>query len=424
MKRIPAVLIIIFLLFTSMAWCKESRKISLIESSNQIVTCIENYFYNKSFLIQKFSDIKAEFRKKAETLSGEDEYKSAVRAMLKELNASHTSYYTSDDPEYYQLAAVFGFTSDVRKLFNDKEILYSSIGIKTATVNNCLFVDSVLEGSPAFKAGILRGDEIVDAGGRPYHPINSLKVKAKNPLSLRIRRAEKGEVQTVSVTPEMINPNDEYLRAEKASVEIIQGKNGKIGYIHIWSYAGELFHKAFLDEIIEGRLKDADALVWDLRDGWGGAKPEYLNAFNREVPVLTSIDRDGKSYVYDPQWRKPVVMLINGGSRSGKEILAYGFRKFSIGPVVGERTAGAVLGGRLFVQKDRSLLYLAVVGALVDGECLEGKGVMPDIEVPRPLPYSAGSDGQKKKAVEVLEKKLGEIKGASKVSNEIPWKMQ
>ena len=117
-------------------------------------------------------------------------------------------------------------------------------------------------------------------------------------------------------------------------------------------------------------------------------------------------------------------MLINGGSRSGKEILAYGFRKFSIGPVVGERTAGAVLGGRLFVQKDRSLLYLAVVGALVDGECLEGKGVMPDIEVPRPLPYSAGSDGQKKKAVEVLEKKLGEIKGASKVSNEIPWKMQ
>ena len=255
MKRIPAVLIIIFLLFTSMAWCKESRKISLIESSNQIVTCIENYFYNKSFLIQKFSDIKAEFRKKAETLSGEDEYKSAVRAMLKELNASHTSYYTSDDPEYYQLAAVFGFTSDVRKLFNDKEILYSSIGIKTATVNNCLFVDSVLEGSPAFKAGILRGDEIVDAGGRPYHPINSLKVKAKNPLSLRIRRAEKGEVQTVSVTPEMINPNDEYLRAEKASVEIIQGKNGKIGYIHIWSYAGELFIKLFSMKSLKGGSK-------------------------------------------------------------------------------------------------------------------------------------------------------------------------
>jgi carboxyl-terminal processing protease len=389
MKHNPAVLIIIFLLFNSLAWCRESRQISLIESSNQIIACIENHFYKKSFLIKKFSDIKAEFRRKAETLSGEDEYKSAVRDMLKELNASHTSYYTSDDPEYYQLASVFGFTSDVRKLFNGKEILYPSIGIKTAAVNNCLFVDSVLEGSPAFKAGILRGDEIVDADGRAYHPVKSLKVKANHPLSLKIRRDEKGEVRKVSVTPEMINPNDEYLRAEKASVEIIQGKNGRIGYIHIWSYAGEQFHKAFLDEISDGRLKDADALVWDLRDGWGGAKPEYLNAFNREVPVLTSIDRDGKSYVYDPQWRKPVVMLINGGSRSGKEILAHGFRKFSIGPVVGEKTAGAVLGGSLFVQKDRSLLYLA------------------------------GSDGQKKKAVEVLEKKLEGTKGALKVPDEI-----
>lgn len=405
MRRISAAFIL-FLLFTSLAWCRESQQISLIESSNQIIDCIERYFYNKSFLIQQFSDIKAEFRKKVETLSSEDEYKSAVRAVLKELNASHTSYYTSDDPEYYQLAAVFGFTSDVKKLFNDKEILYPSIGITTSAVGNSLFVNSVLEGSPAFKAGILRGDEIVDADGRAYHPVNSLKVKTNRPLSLKIRRAEKGEVKTVSVTAEMINPNEEYLRAEKASVEIIEGKNGKIGYIHIWSYAGEHFHRAFLYEISEGRLKDADALIWDLRDGWGGAMPEYLNVFNREVSVLTSIDRDGKSRVYDPQWKKPVAMLVNSGSRSGKEILAHSFRKFGIGPVIGERTAGAVLGGRLFVQKDRSILYLAVVGVLIDGECLEGKGVMPDIEVPRPLPYSAGSDGQKKKAVESLERIL------------------
>ncbi len=398
------------LVIAPLAWCRENRQISYIESSNQIIACIENHFYNKSFLIQRFSDIKAEFRRKVESLSREDDYKSAVRALLGELGASHTAYYTGDEPEYYQLASVFEFTGDVKKLFNDREIRYPSIGIKTVAVNDGLFVHSVLEGSPAFKSGILRGDEILEADGKPYHPINSLKDKVNRPLKIKIRRDEKGEVKTVSVTPENINPREEYLRAEKASVEIIKVQNRKIGYIHIWSYAGEHFHKAFLNEISEGRLKDADALVWDLRDGWGGAQPYYLNAFNKEVPVLTLIDRDGKPNVFDPQWRKPVVMLVNGGTRSGKEILAYGFKKFSIGKVIGNRTAGAVLGGRLFVQRDRSLLYLAVVGATIDGECLEGKGVAPDIEVPRPLQYSAGSDEQKRKAVETLEKKLEDTK--------------
>jgi carboxyl-terminal processing protease len=48
------------------------------------------------------------------------------------------------------------------------------------------------------------------------------------------------------------------------------------------------------------------------------------------------------------------------------------------------------------------LLYLAVVDVLVDGERLEGKGVIPDIEVPSPLEYAQGKDPQLEKAVEVL----------------------
>jgi carboxyl-terminal processing protease len=59
-----------------------------------------------------------------------------------------------------------------------------------------------------------------------------------------------------------------------------------------------------------------------------------------------------------------------------------------------------------FLLKDGNLLYLAVIDVLVDGERLEGKGVIPDIEVPFPLEYAQGKDPQLEKAVEVLLEQL------------------
>ncbi len=96
-----------------------------------------------------------------------------------------------------------------------------------------------------------------------------------------------------------------------------------------------------------------------------------------------------------------MVMLVNEGSRSGKEILAYGFRKYGIGPVVGTKTAGAVVGGNLRVMGDGSILYLAYADVQLDGIRLEGVVVEPDIEVPFSLEYAQGADPQKKRAIEV-----------------------
>jgi len=47
------------------------------------------------------------------------------------------------------------------------------------------------------------------------------------------------------------------------------------------------------------------------------------------------INRDGAISTWSAKWRKPVAMLINGGTRSGKEILAYGFKKYGVGEVIG-----------------------------------------------------------------------------------------
>ena len=118
---------------------------------------------------------------------------------------------------------------------------------------------------------------------------------------------------------------------------------------------------------------------------------------------MTHIARDGTRREIDFQWRKPVALLVNGGSRSGKEVFAYGFRKHRIGSVVGSRTAGAVVGGRPFLVEPGMLLYLAVLDVRVDGERLEGRGVTPDVEVPFEVPYAAGADPQLEAALECLD---------------------
>lgn len=140
----------------------------------------------------------------------------------------------------------------------------------------------------------------------------------------------------------------------------------------------------------------------DLRAGWGGAQPEYAELFVGGAPIMTFVGRDGREAFASFRWRRPVVVLVDEGTRSGKEVVAYGLQRQGV-PVVGTRTAGALLGGRGFLLSDGSLLVLAVSDVRVEGERLEGRGVLPDVEIPFQLPYAAGKDPQLKAALAELE---------------------
>jgi C-terminal processing protease CtpA/Prc len=117
---------------------------------------------------------------------------------------------------------------------------------------------------------------------------------------------------------------------------------------------------------------------------------------------MTLTGRDGEAHVVNYRWKKPVALLIDDGTRSGKEVLAYGFKKNGYGPVIGERSAGALLAATAFLLSDGSLLILAVEDTSIEGDRLEGKGVTPTIEVPFDIRYAAGKDLQLDKAIEIL----------------------
>ena len=230
----------------------------------------------------------------------------------------------------------------------------------------------------------------------------SFRGKVGEKVTLKVRRDAGGPTKDIVVEPQWIEPGETFEAALRDSARIIEVNGKRIGYVRVWSYAGNEYQQKLEEVLSEGKLKDADAVIWDLRDGWGGAHPRYLSVFNTYGPTLALTGRNGTTNLVGYRWGKPVAMLVNGGTRSGKEVLAYGFKKNGFGQVIGERTAGALLAATGFLLSDGSLLILAVEDAAVDGERVEGKGVTPSIEVPFDVRYAAGKDPQLDRAIAVL----------------------
>ena len=365
---------------------------------------VRDNFYDRNLKGLDWDRVGEEHRRDYVGANTDKERSAAINAMLKELGASHMLHATTADPAYYQLSDIFawGLRNDLPRYFPDGKVSYPGIGIFTRDVDGKTFVSGVLAGLPGDKGGLEVGDELISVDGKPFEPVESFREKTGKNLPIVVRREQQGPEVTLTVTPENLSPGKAFESAIRDGARIIEAGGRRIGYIRIWSYANQRYQGVLEDELSTGKLKDADALIWDLRDGWGGAQAEYLDIFNSRGPDMTMTDRSGSPSVAAFKWRKPVTLLINGGTRSGKEVLTYGFKKYGYGEVVGQRTAGALLAGRGFLLSDGSFLMVAVNDVSVDGERLEGKGVEPSIEVPFDIPYAGGRDPQLDKAVEVL----------------------
>jgi carboxyl-terminal processing protease len=372
---------------------------------DQVWELVRDRFYDPHLNGLDWQEERARFRPQAASARSREEAAGVINAMLAKLGASHTHYYTPEEPAYYQLADIFAGALEHRgleRVFPRGDVSYPGVGVFTEVDDQGTFVTGVIEGAPAHAAGVLVGDQILSANDRPFRSVESFRGKVGSPVSLQIRRASGAAPVAIAVTPADLHPNEMFLRGLKDSARVIAADKARIGYVHVWSYASRRIQFELEDLIAEGPLKDADALVFDLRGGWGGAQPQYLDLFNPHAPTMQVKDRNGDVGFVDVKWRKPVAMLINGTTRSGKEVLAYGFKQYHLGELVGQRTEGAVLAATSFLIGDDGLLLLAVEDVWVDGQRLEGVGVTPTIEVPFDLRYAAGADPQLNRAVQVL----------------------
>ncbi len=364
-------------------------------------------FYDPEMAGLDWPAVGERYRARAAAAEGVAARARVINEMLAELGTSHTRLFTAEEPAYYQILDIFREALDLEPRFPGGRVCLTTIGIVTREIDGKTFLADVLDGSPGAEAGLLAGDEILAVNGADFHPLKSFEGRAGEEVTVEVRRTP-SERRMVPVRPIEVEPRELFLTSLRASARVVERGGRRVGYLRARSYAGPHYHEVVKELVTGGgQLAGADALVLDLRGSWGGANPDYLNLFHRRVPVMTMLPRGAAPRVFDPQWRKPVVLLVDGTARSGKEILAWGFKHHGIGPVVGERTAGAVVAGRAILLSDWSFLYLAVYDVLVDGERLEGRGVTPDVTVERPIPYAAGADPQLELALEVAAGKVG-----------------
>ncbi len=399
----------------------EANRSTAAEPFDEASRLVREHYYDRNLGGKDWDKISARHRDRYLAAKSTAERSAAIDALLNELGVSHMGHFTPDEPAYYQLVDIFsgGLKSEIGRHFPDGTIAYPGIGAFTHEIGGKTFVTGVLAGLPAADAGLQVGDEILTVDGAPFEPVKSFKGKVGMAASMSVRRAADRPAEVISLKPESLEPDEAFKSAMRDSARVIEANGKRIGHIRVWSYAGQNYQDILVKELSVGKLKDVDALIWDLRDGWGGAHPRYLDLFDQRGATMTLRERNGEKSIVGFKWRKPVALLVNRGTRSGKEVLTHGFKKYGYGPVIGETTAGAVLAGRGFLLSDGSFLMVAVNDVMVDGERIEGRGVAPTIEVPFEIPYAGGRDPQLEKAVEVLSA-VGQQPGQDDNSRTMP----
>lgn len=346
-------------------------------------------------------------KEKAETASGIYELTPVLNDFLQKLGVSHTRFFDNHSIDFYMFRSMF-LTRDI----SIPEV--NHIGAQYAVVDSKYVVREVLDGYPSAVAGLRRGDILLNANGIPFHPYRSFNPAGKN-IHLTVLRNEKQIALKIDAVTE--NPNVSFYNAMVQSIHTHKAGEQKVGYVHLWSGT----HKNILTKfkkIIETEFRDMDGIILDLRGGFGGAWYDYLDPFfpdRNDFFEYTWIDRDGKKELNKPPSKTneiyfsgPMVVLINEGVRSGKEALAYQFKKSNRAILIGTNTKGAFTAGKgIFNETELPyFLYLATGELLLDGITIEGVGISPDIYVPYPLEASAPKDPQLNSAISEITKRI------------------
>jgi carboxyl-terminal processing protease len=287
----------------------------------------------------------------------------------------------------------------------DGIVQYPGIGIAPRLINGRYYVAFIYADTPAARADILTGDELLTVDGHRYSPVRAFQGKVGQTVKLAIRRVQNGPVLEREVAVEALIPNEAFTASNKNSGRVIERGGHKFGYIRMYTYAGEEFGKILVDTISSDKFASVDALILDIRGRWGGAPLDAAEVFVGGTPSVEFITPANETRTLNFRWTKPLVVIIGSETRSGLEIMAYSLKKAGF-PMIGTTTKGAVVGGAPFILSDGSLLEIPGIDVRVDGQRIEGVGVSPTVPVDYILEYSQGGDPALTAALEAAINKL------------------
>ena len=257
------------------------------------------------------------------------------------------------------------------------------------------------------------GDFILGVEGRPLENLQSLSMalesRANEKVHLLVQRKGQTKREQVLVQPLSGNSLTRYRDWVEGNKNYVHKKSrGKLGYVHIPNMAAWGFSEFYRHFLTEHRR---EGLVIDVRYNGGGHVSQHLLKILAQKVVGFDQTRYWGVEPYPTYGiNGPLVCLTNEFAGSDGDIFSHSFKLMKLGPLIGKRTWGGVVGiwprfrlndGTYTSQPEFSFWFKDV------GWSVENYGTDPDIEVDiLPQDWAQGKDPQLDKSIEVLLKEL------------------
>lgn len=346
------------ILIGEMVFSNGSSSTSLTRKNNSNIEEITNVY---NTLIEEYIN----------EVNEEDLKEAAIEGMLNLLGDNYSLYYDETESEEFKEELTGTFYGIGAEVYQEE--------------GGLITVYNVFENSPAAKAGLEKGDEYLKINGEDVTNKTSSDVadmiKGKNgeTITLTIRRGD--EEKELKVTTAKVE-------IPSVSSEIINQNNTKIGYMAISIFAkntDEQFSKHL--ETIE--KEGINKLIIDLRSNNGGELETVINIasnfLNKDDVVVQTVlkDKTEKRYSIKNNTNKyDIVVLINGQSASGAEVLASALNENCNAELVGTTTYGKGTVQRTKTLSSGDMIkYTVETWKTSQGKEIEGVGIKPTIEV-------------------------------------------
>src|SRR5438128_2068881 len=340
----------------------------------------------------------------------EDNAYSQISIFAKAIELIRQDYVDGNKTSYHDLitAAMKGMLSsldphsqfmdpnDFRDMQDDTRSRFNGLGIEVSMKNGLPTVVTAMEDTPAAKAGILSGDQILRING-----VSTERMDLQD--AINVLRGPAGRKVTLTLLRPLTKEIKDYA-LERAEIKVQSVKGArlldgeltgpfKIGYIRLIQFnepTAEELSKA-LDEL---QKQSMQALILDLRNNPGGLLNSAADVCAQFLPPNTKVvSTQGRGapqqHDYSTSGAKkerpnfPMAVLVNEGSASGAEIVSGALKDLHRAILVGETTFGKGSVQNVMQLPDGSALRFTTAKYYTPSkQVIHGNGVTPNIRVP------------------------------------------
>jgi tricorn protease len=262
--------------------------------------------------------------------------------------------------------------------------------------------------------GVHAGEYLLAVNGRDLRPPANLYAPFENTagkiVEITVGTNPDGSgsrtVQVVPVTSEAALRNRDWVEGNLKKVE--QATNGRVAYVYVpnTTTAGHTYFKRYFYP-----QAHKDGIIIDERFNGGGQVADYyIDILQRPLVSYWAMRYGADLKTPMASIQGPKAMLIDETAGSGGDLLPWMFRKFKVGPIIGKRTWGGlvgILGFPVLMDGGGITAPNLAIWTPEGGWVVENEGVPPDVEVEQtPADVIAGRDPQLEKAIAVVMEEL------------------